>query len=75
MALARDHHVVVAVHTQLNRLLQFECSQRSALAKNAGIAFFTAKAAAHAPANHFNIVGAQVQSSSSLTLIAIRVLR
>ena len=75
MALARDHHVVVAVHTQLNRLLQFECSQRSALAEDAGIAFFAAKATTHAPANDFDIVGAQVQSCSSLTLIAIRMLR
>ena len=75
MALARDHHVVVTVDAQLDWLLQFECSQRSALAENAGIAFFAAKAAAHAPANHFDIVGRQIQSSSSFTLIAIRVLR
>ena len=75
MALARDHHVVVAVHAQLDRTLQFESGQGSALAENAGIAFFAAKATAHAAANDFHIVGAEVQCRRSFTLVAIRVLR
>ena len=75
MALAGDHHVVVAVDAQLDGALQLECGQSSALAEDAGIAFLAAKATAHAAANHFNVVGAEVQCRCGFTLIAIGVLR
>jgi hypothetical protein len=75
VSLAGDGHVIVTVHTQLDRLLQLESRQRSALAEDAGVAFFAAKSTAHAPANHLDIVGCQIQGGSSFTLVAIRVLR
>ena len=75
VTLARDHHVVVAVDAQLDGTLQFEGGQCSALTENAGIAFFAAKATAHAAANDFHVVGAKVQCGGCFTLIAVRVLR
>ena len=74
MALAGDHHVVVAVDAQLDRLLQLERGQGRALAEDAGIALFAPKTAAHAAANHFHVIGGQVQGRCGLALVAIRVL-
>ena len=74
VTLARDHHVVIAVHAQLDGALQFECGQSSALAENAGVAFFATKATPHATTNNFHVVGAEVQGRSGFTLVAIWVL-
>jgi hypothetical protein len=54
--------------------LQLERSQGRALAEDAGIALFAAKATAHAAANHFHVVGGEVQRGSGFALVAIRVL-
>jgi hypothetical protein len=72
--LAGDHHVVVAVHTQLDRPLELEGRQRGALAEDAGIAFLAAKGAAHAPADGFHVLGGQVQRRRRFTLVALGVL-
>ena len=75
MALTGDGHVVVAVDTQLHRLLQLESRQSRALAEDAGIAFFTTKATAHTSADHFYIVGMQIQRMGCFALVAVGVLR
>ena len=74
MPLARDHHVVVTVHAQLHGPLELEGGQRGRLREDAGVAFLAAKAAAHAAADHFDVLGAQVQRGSGFALVAVRVL-
>ena len=75
MALTGDGHVVVAVHAQLNRFLQLESCQSSALAEDAGIAFFAAKTTTHTAADHFYIVGMQIQRMGCFALVTVGVLR
>ena len=74
MALAGDGHVVVAVGAQLDRPVQLERCQRSALAEDAGIALLAAEAAPHAPANHLDVVRVQVQCGGRLALVAVGML-
>ena len=75
MALTGDGHVVVAVHAQLHRLLQLESCQGRALAEDAGIAFFAAKTTTHTAADHFYIVGMQIQRMGCFALVTVGVLR
>ena len=74
VALAGDHHVVVAIDAQLDRALELEGGQCRTLREDAGVALLAAKAAAHAPADHLDIVGREVQRSGRLALVAVRML-
>ena len=58
----------------LTGFCSFERSQRSALAEDAGVAFFAAKATTHAAADHLHIVGVQVQGVCGFALVAVGVL-
>ena len=73
--LAGDHHVVVAVRAQLDGAAELVRRERRALAEDAGVAFLAAEAAAHTPADDFDVAGAQVQGRCGLALVAVRVLR
>ena len=44
------------------------------MAEDAGVALFATKPAAHAAANHFHVIGGQVQGGSGFALVAVRVL-
>ena len=74
VALTSDGHVIVAVHPQLHRLLQLESCQGRALAEDAGIAFFAAKTTTHTTADHFHVVGMQIQRMGCFALVAVGVL-
>ncbi len=74
MTLAGDGHVIVPVGAQLDRPVQLEGRQRSALAEDAGVAFFAPESAAHAPADHLNVVRVQVQGGGRFALVAVGVL-
>ena len=75
MALTGDGHVVIAVDTQLHRLLQLESCQGCALAKDAGVPLFAAKATAHTAADDFHIVSMQIERMGCFALVTVRVLR
>ena len=64
----------MCIRDRLDGLFQLERSQGSALAEDAGIAFFATKATTHAAANHFDVVGVQVQGVRGFALVAVGVL-
>ena len=74
VTLAGDGHVIVPVGAQLDRPVQLEGRQRCALAEDAGVAFFAPEPAAHAPADHLNVVRVQVQGGGRFALVAVGVL-
>ena len=61
MALAGDHHVVVAVKAKLHGAAQPLCGDRGDTGKLRRLRFFAAESAAHSPCFHHDLVCAQFQ--------------
>jgi uncharacterized membrane protein YsdA (DUF1294 family) len=75
VALAGDHHVVVAVRTQLDRAQQLPCSQRRAACEQTRLRFLAAEATAHAAAFDQHVVRRHAQRVRDHVLHFGRVLR
>ena len=75
VALAGDHHVVVAVRTQLDRAQQLPCSERRAAREQTRLRFLAAETAAHAPAFDQHVVRRHAQRVRDHVLHFGRVLR